>query len=79
VFLKGALERWERKLANCEVTVQAIWPIAKSLTKRGEPKVPSAILGPLGPIFYPVNKANVIADCLENQFKAQNLCDCAHR
>jgi hypothetical protein len=32
---KRALERWGKKLANCEVTPQAIWPFAKSLTKKG--------------------------------------------
>jgi hypothetical protein len=31
---KRARETWETKLANCEITPQAIWPIAKSLTKR---------------------------------------------
>jgi hypothetical protein len=72
---KRALERWETNLANCEVTPQAIWPTAKSLTKRGEVKVPSAFHGPLGPISYPIDKANVIADCLENQFKAHDFCD----
>jgi hypothetical protein len=50
---KRALERWETKIENCEVTPQAIWPIAKSLTKRGEPKATTAIHGPLGPVFYP--------------------------
>jgi hypothetical protein len=35
---KWTLERWETKIENCEVTPQAIWPIAKSLTKRGGPK-----------------------------------------
>jgi hypothetical protein len=63
---KRALERWETKLANCEVMPQEIWPIAKSLTKRGRPKAPSANHDPLGPIFYPINKANITADCLEN-------------
>jgi hypothetical protein len=48
-----------KKVANCEVTPQAIWPIAKSLTKRGGPKAPSAIHGPLGPIFYPIEIANI--------------------
>jgi hypothetical protein len=48
-----ALERWETKTENCEVTRQAIWTIAKSLTKRGEPKATTAIHGPLGPVFYP--------------------------
>jgi hypothetical protein len=76
---KRALERWETKLANCEVTPQALWPIAKSLSKRGVPKTPSAINGPLGPIFYPVDKANIIADSSETQFKAHDLCDCDHR
>jgi hypothetical protein len=41
-----ALERWETRLANCEFTPQAIWPIAKSLSKRGGPKAPSAIHAP---------------------------------
>jgi hypothetical protein len=53
---KRALERWETKLASFKVTPQAIRPIAKSLSKWGEPKAPSAIHGPLGPIFYPLDK-----------------------
>jgi hypothetical protein len=72
-------KRWETKLANCEVTPQSIWPIVKSLTKRGGPKAPSAIHGPLGLLFYPIDKANTTADCLENHFTAHNLCDCDHR
>jgi hypothetical protein len=67
---KGALERWETKIENCEVTPQAIWPIAKSLKKRGEPKATTAIHGPLGPVFYPNERANVIANYLENLFHA---------
>jgi hypothetical protein len=55
---KRTPERWETKLANCQVTTQAICPIAKSLPKSGGSKAPSAIHGPLGPIFYPVDKAN---------------------
>jgi hypothetical protein len=43
---KRALEIWETKLANCEVTPQAIRPIAKSLVKRGGPKAPSILHGP---------------------------------
>jgi hypothetical protein len=37
-----------------KVTLQAISPIAKSLSKggRGGPQAPSAIHGSLGPIFY---------------------------
>jgi hypothetical protein len=66
------LERWETQLANCEVTPQAIWPIAESLSKRDGPKASSAIHDPLGPIFYPINKANIIANCLENQFRAHD-------
>jgi hypothetical protein len=31
---KEALERWEIKISNTEVTSQTIWPIAKSLLKR---------------------------------------------
>jgi hypothetical protein len=55
---KRALERWETKIENCEVTPQAIWPIAKSLAKRGEPKATTAIHGPLGSVFYPNERAN---------------------
>jgi hypothetical protein len=53
---KRALERWETKLTNCEVTPQGMWPITKSLSKRSGPKTPSAIHAPLGPIFYPIAK-----------------------
>jgi hypothetical protein len=45
---------------------QAIWPVAKSLTNRDGPRAPTAIHGPLGLKYYPVDKANAIADCLEN-------------
>jgi hypothetical protein len=61
---KKALERWETKLANTEVTPPAIWPIAKSLTGRDGPRAPTVIHGPLGPKFQPAEKANAIADCL---------------
>jgi hypothetical protein len=55
---KRALGRWETKLANYEVTPQAIWPIAKSLPKSGGPNAPSAIHGPLGPYFiYSIKRA----------------------
>jgi hypothetical protein len=53
---KKALKRWETKIENCEVTPQAIWHIAKSLTKRGETKATTIIHGPLGPVFYPNKK-----------------------
>jgi hypothetical protein len=78
IVRKRALERWEIMLANWEVIHQAKWPIAKSLTKRGEPKAASAIHGPLGPLFYQTDKANAFAGCLENQFTTHNLCDCDH-
>jgi hypothetical protein len=52
---KKALERWEITLANTEITPQAIWPIAKSLTNRDGPRAPPVIHGPLDLIFYPVD------------------------
>jgi hypothetical protein len=70
---KMALERWETKIENCEVTPQAIWPLAKSLIKRSGPKAPTAVHGPSGPIFYPMDKANVIANYLENPFTPHEL------
>jgi hypothetical protein len=43
---KRELERWESKIANSEVTPQAIWPIAKFLTNRDGPRAPTVIHGP---------------------------------
>jgi hypothetical protein len=53
------------KWANCEDTLKATWPITNSLTKRGTPKASSVIHGPLGIMFYPIDQANVMADCSE--------------
>jgi hypothetical protein len=76
--LKKALERWETKISNTEVTRQAIWPIAKLLLKIDGPRVPTAIHGPSGIKFHPSEKAKAIADRLENQFTKHNLCDENH-
>jgi hypothetical protein len=58
-----ALER-ETKITNCELTPQAIWQIEKTFTKRGAPKASSVIHDFIGPIFCPVDKANIIVNCL---------------
>jgi hypothetical protein len=55
-------------LGNCEVTPQAAWPIEKSLFRREGPKALTAIQGPSGLKFYPIDEANATVDCLENQF-----------
>jgi hypothetical protein len=55
-----------------------MWPIAKSLTKRGEAKATTAIHGPLGPVFYQNEKANVIANYLDNLFTPHKVCDTDH-
>ena len=75
---RKALERWETRIGNCEVTPEAIWPIAKTLLKRDGPKAPPAIHGHTGLKFHPIDKANAIADCLENQFTPHDLCDEDH-
>jgi hypothetical protein len=75
---KKAIEGWETKPTNTEVTPQAIWPIAKSLANRDERRAPTAIHGPSGPKFQPVDEANAIADCLEKQFTPYKLCDENH-
>jgi hypothetical protein len=75
---KKALERWETKISNTEVTPEAIWPIAKSLLMMAGPRVPTAIHGPSGLKFHPSEKANAIADCLEIQFTPHGLCDENH-
>jgi hypothetical protein len=76
---RRALERWETKIANTNVTPQAIWPIAKSLMKRDGAKKLTANHGPFGLTFHPLEKANATADCLENQFTLHDLCDENHK
>jgi hypothetical protein len=71
-------ERWETKERNCEVIPQALWLIAKLLMKRDGPKASTAVHGPLGITHHPNEKANVIEDCLENQFTSHELCDENH-
>jgi hypothetical protein len=64
---KKALEQWETKTGNAEVTPQAIWPIVKSLLKRDGPWAPtSAIHGSSGLKFHPSEKANAIANWIFN-------------
>jgi hypothetical protein len=53
-----ALERWERKIGNTEVTSQAICPIAKCPLKRYGPKASIAIHGPSGLNFIRPRKKN---------------------
>jgi hypothetical protein len=75
---KKTLGQWETKLANTELTPQAIWPIAKSLNNRDGPRAPTAIHGLLGLKDHPEDKANANADCLANQFTPHDLCDENH-
>jgi hypothetical protein len=75
---KKTLEQWETKLENTELTPQAIWPIAKSLSNKDGPRAPTAIHGLSGLKYHPEDKANAIADCLENQFTSHDLCDENH-
>jgi hypothetical protein len=75
---KKALEQWETKLANTELTPQVIWPIVKSLTDRDGPRAPTAIHCLLGLKYHPEDKAKAIADCSESQFTPHDLCDENH-
>jgi hypothetical protein len=75
---KKALERWETKISNAEVTPQAIWSIANSPLRRDGPRAPTAIHGSSGLKLLPLEKANAIAYCLENQFTPHELCDENH-
>jgi hypothetical protein len=43
-----AFKWWETKIGNCEVTLQALWPITKSLMKRDAPKAPITVHGQSG-------------------------------
>jgi hypothetical protein len=44
------------KSMECEVTPEALLPIAKLLMKRDEPKVPTAVHGPLDITYHPNEK-----------------------
>jgi hypothetical protein len=76
---REALERWEKKIVNCEVKPQSIWPIVMSLIKRDVPEAPTAIQGPLGFKYQPIDKANAIAEYFETQFTPHDLCDKNHK
>jgi hypothetical protein len=73
-----ALEHWETKISNAEVTPQVMWPTAKSLLKRDGSRAPASIHGTSGLKFHPFEKANAIADCFEIQFTLHDLCDDNH-
>jgi hypothetical protein len=75
---KKALDRWEKKIRNSEVTPQAIWLIAKSLLMRDGPRAPTAIHGASGLKFHHFDEANAIADSLGIQFTPHDLCNDNH-
>jgi hypothetical protein len=56
---RKALERYETKEGNYEVTLQALWPVPKSLMKRDGPKALTAVHGPLGITHHPNEKARL--------------------
>jgi hypothetical protein len=47
--------------------------------KRDGAKKTTVIHGPFGLTFRPLEKANAIVDCLENQFTLHDLCDENHK
>jgi hypothetical protein len=75
---RNATERWEAKTIYSEVTPHAIWPLEESVMKSDSPKAPTIIYGPSGLKFRPLEKANAIANCLENQFTPHDLCEENH-
>jgi hypothetical protein len=46
--------------------------------KRDGQKAPTVVVKPLGITYHPNEKANVIANCLENRFTSHDLCDENH-
>jgi hypothetical protein len=55
---------YDLKIRNSVITPQYVWHVAESITKRDEPKAPTAIHGPSGLNYYLREKANTTADCL---------------
>jgi hypothetical protein len=66
---KNAIDRWETKLANTELTPPVV-PHQHGWTKDA-----NWHSWPLCINYHPVDKANAIADCLENRFTPHNLCE----
>jgi hypothetical protein len=75
---RKAIEQCETKIGNYEVTPQAVWPIAISHLKGGGPRASTVILGPLGLKCHLLEKANKVADCVQNHFMPHDLCDETH-
>jgi hypothetical protein len=50
-----------------------------SLINRDGPRASTAIPGPLGIKFHPLEKANTIADCFKKQFTPHDLCEENHK
>jgi uncharacterized protein YlaI len=65
-------------MGNCEVTPQAICPMARAMLNRNAAKVTTAFHGYSDLKFLPYNKANAIAECLENRFTHHYMCDESH-
>jgi hypothetical protein len=61
-------------LVNCEVTPQAICPVANSFSKTDGTKAPFVIHGPRDPIFYPFDKVTIIPDYLKNTSSGRLTC-----
>jgi hypothetical protein len=72
---RKALEWWETKVKNCEVTPQALWPTVESLMKRDGP---TTVHGPLGITYHLNEKVSAIVDSLENQFTSHDQHDKNH-
>jgi hypothetical protein len=72
---EGALELWETKIENCEVTPQAYCEIPhKEKWSKGN----NCNSWSLGPVSYANEKANVIANYFENLFTPHKVCDTDH-
>jgi hypothetical protein len=67
---RKALERWGGKILNGDVTLQVMWPAAKSLMKKDGSKATTAIRGPLG-----IKYQATILRTVWSQFTYHNLCD----
>lgn len=57
---------WEQKLSTLSINDHSIWPMAKSLLKRGTPNPP--LTTPSGPALSSAAKAEAIATVLEKSF-----------
>ncbi|KAJ4430326.1 hypothetical protein ANN_22539 [Periplaneta americana] len=74
IALEIKVSKFEKDVADAGQS-NKIWTITKRLTKHDSYSKNQPLHGRDGPVYKSCEKAELIADCFENQFKPANECD----